>query len=313
MKLDHIQNSREVANLLQWDAILRAHDDDVDGAAESCRAILCMARALKDQPFLISVLVRIAEQAIAIYNLERTLALGTVSETELQKLQALLEAEAAEDGLHHAMRGERAAGHQTYLNLRSGKTTFSELLGLTNLKIGLDDRLLDAFPGIILSGYPEFLTLMNEQVRISKLKDAERAEAFDALEKKVRQQRSNFLIGLIMPATSKVAEATQRSQAMLRCASVAVAAERYRLRHDGAWPRGLDDLVKAELLKEVPRDPYDGKPLRFKRTPTGVLVYSVGLDKTDNGGKLNRANPRAPGADLGFELWDPKQRGLPAP
>src|SRR5207244_7691038 len=117
--------------------------------------------------------------------------------------------------------------------------------------------LLDAFPGIVLNGYPEYLRLMNEQVKVSKLKDAERAEAFEKIEQEVRQKRGNLLIMTIMPAFSKIAESAQRSQAMLRCSIAAVAAERYRLSHNNAWQRGLDDLVKADLLQEVPSDPYD--------------------------------------------------------
>jgi len=312
MQLEYIQESRAIVNLLRWDAVMRGTDRDFDGAAESSLAILATARALKDQPFLIAQLVRIAEQAIAIGAIEWTLGQGQVSEANLRKLQALLEAEAGDDGLHRAMRGERAAGHQTYMNLRSGKTTFSELLGPTGMNIGISERLLDTFPGILLNGYAEYLALMNEQVRISKLKDVERSEAFGELDRKVRKSASgNLLVRLIMPATVKVHEASQRSQAMLRCAATAVAAERYRISHDNAWPRGLDDLVKAGLIKEAPRDPYDGKPLRFKRTPTGILIYSIGPDRTDDGGKLNRNNPLATGIDLGFELWDPQFRGMP--
>jgi hypothetical protein len=113
--------------------------------------------------------------------------------------------------------------------------------------------------------------------------------------------------GYILPTVLQLRE----TQARLRCAIAAVAAERYRLKHEKTWPGGLDDLVKDGLLKEVPKDPYDGKPLRFKRTPTGVIVYSVGPDMIDNGGKVGPATPGAAGTDIGFELWD--RRGLPPP
>src|SRR5207237_9389675 len=99
----------------------------------------------------------------------------------------------------------------------------------------------------------------------AELKDTERTEAFANLEKKIREHRHNMLIMMLMPASGKVAEAARRSQGLMRCTIAAVAAERYRLKHKNAWPRNLDDLVKDGLLKEVPKDPYDGKPLRFKR------------------------------------------------
>jgi competence protein ComGC len=316
LNLNYLQETRAVANLLLCDAVLRAHHDEREGAAESSQAILNMAHALKDQPFLIAQLIRIAEQAIALGALEWTLGQGTVSEPNLAKLQGLLEADAAADGLHQAMRGERAGGHQIYESLRAGKTSFAEMFGTTGFRVSPGERVLDAFPGLVLNGYPEYLRMMNEQVRASKLKDTERMEAFEKLEQQARQHRArgirgNLLISWIMPATTKMAEAAQRSQAQVRCAIAALAAERYRLKHNNTWPRGLDDLVKEGLLKEVPKDPYDGQPLRLKRTPTGIVVYSVGYDKVDNGGKLDRANLRTPGTDIGFELWD--RRGVPPP
>jgi len=165
------------------------------------------------------------------------------------------------------------------------------------------------FPGVILSGYPDYLRRMSEQVRATKLKDVERAEAMAKLEADLRGKRVSMITRMIMPATMKVNDSSLRVQAHLRSTLAAVAVERYRIQHD-AWPKSLDDVVKAGLLKEVPPDPYDGKPLRFKRTPIGVIVYSIGMNKVDDGGTLTRGNPNAPNADFGFELWDPQQRGV---
>jgi hypothetical protein len=65
------------------------------------------------------------------------------------------------------------------------------------------------------------------------------------------------------------------------------------------------------LLAEVPLDPYDGQPLRYRRTEDGVVVYAVGDDGVDNGGNLDRERPNQPGVDVGFRLWDVKHRRRP--
>jgi hypothetical protein len=45
----------------------------------------------------------------------------------------------------------------------------------------------------------------------------------------------------------------------------------------------------------------------------GVVIYSVGADGKDNGGKLDK-NPTKDGTDRGFRLWDvPKRRQPPKP
>ena len=74
----------------------------------------------------------------------------------------------------------------------------------------------------------------------------------------------------------------------------------------------LEELVNKGLIASVPLDPYDGKALRFKPVADGVIVYSVGPDRTDNGGNIDRTKPTSVGTDLGFQLWDVKHRRQPA-
>jgi type II secretory pathway pseudopilin PulG len=102
-----------------------------------------------------------------------------------------------------------------------------------------------------------------------------------------------------------------RSQAQLRCAVAATALERYRLAH-GRWPDSLAALV-PEFLREVPTDPYDGAPLRFRRLVDQVIVYSVGADGEDDGGNVTWLHPNTPGTDLGFRLWNVDRRRQPPP
>jgi len=70
--------------------------------------------------------------------------------------------------------------------------------------------------------------------------------------------------------------------ATLRCAYVAIAVERYRVRYK-RLPDSLRDLVPA-FLAETPRDPFSGNPLLFKRESLGYSVYSVWLNRRDDQG-----------------------------
>lgn len=313
MDLEYVQRTRNVMNLLQYDALLRGQDGDFEGAAETCEALIHTAGALNEHPLLISQLVRIAGQQMATSATERLLAQGKLSEASLARLQAALEREAEANVLYFGMRGERAAGHQYFMSVRDGTASLSRLMNGPKGKVSLEDRLLDMFPGVILHGHPDYLRLMHENVQASKLPFPERAEAFGKLEAKVRQSKT-MAVRLLMPAVMKVADAAQRSQAYLRSAITAIAAERYRLKTQ-AWPAGTKDLVSAGLLKAIPTDPYDGQPLRWRLTPTGgAIAYSIGRDKIDDGGNLARTLPwTTNGIDFGFELWPPSARGLPAP
>jgi hypothetical protein len=109
-----------------------------------------------------------------------------------------------------------------------------------------------------------------------------------------------------LDAIPKVSETECRKHAHVRCLAAALAAERYRREH-GAWPESLDKLVPAQLT-EVPLDPYDGQPLRYRRLADGVTIYAVGGDGVDNGGLFDRENAVRPGTDVGVRLWDVKHR-----
>jgi hypothetical protein len=91
----------------------------------------------------------------------------------------------------------------------------------------------------------------------------------------------------------------KKRKAQVSCAIVMLALERYR-RSKGRWPDSLAALAPAQL-QAVPADPFDGAPLRYRKHPAGVVVYSIGPNRVDDGGDI--AN-----LDLGFRLWDPDKR-----
>jgi len=61
-----------------------------------------------------------------------------------------------------------------------------------------------------------------------------------------------------------------------------LAIQRYRLA-TGNLPHILGDLIPT-YLDTIPKDPFDGKDLRYKKLDIGFIVYSVGEDGHDDGG-----------------------------
>jgi hypothetical protein len=292
---------------LRLEAILQAQDGRADAALDAGRGILNVGRSIGDEPCTISQLVRFACAAIAIQSLERTLAQGQPTEEALQAAQKLLEEEAAEPSLLIAARGERAGQHRLAEALARGEAKFSTVAGSK-------ESMADVLGRILTRRYhPSLLRLLNEFVEIAKLPVEQQAERLKQLDQAVRQARAegDLLVGLLMPAVVKIAEAFRRTQAQLRCAAVALAAERYRLAH-GHWPETPDALLAGKYLQKLPADPFDGKPLRFRARDDGLIIYSVGPDEQDNGGRLDRQKPLAPGTDLGFRLWNVDRRRQPS-
>ena len=70
-------------------------------------------------------------------------------------------------------------------------------------------------------------------------------------------------------------------------------------------------MVAAKLLDKVPVDVFDGKPLRYRKTGDGVVVFSVGPAGTYLGDALDADAPLDPRYE--FRLWAPDKRRQPAP
>ena len=90
--------------------------------------------------------------------------------------------------------------------------------------------------------------------------------------------------------------------AQLDSARVALAALRYKAAHK-RLPDTLDALV-PDFIQAVPPDPYDGKPLRYRKEKGGFVIYAVGENGTDDAGDIERVNGKQP--DVGFRVRLPK-------
>jgi hypothetical protein len=207
--------------------------------------------------------------------------------------------------LWHGMRGERA-GHQRLMSfLQDGDLTDRNVSNLIRLH-GESQSVLASFIDRSISFKQVLATnlrYLNEVVTISKLPAEEQQLAWLKLAGSADPAKARRFL----PDLAKVAPAYLRIQAKLCCAHAAMAVERYRVRNEGRWPKALEDAVGA-----APLDPYDGKPLRYRRAKDGVVIYSVGADGKYDGTALD--NGQAPPAITfrpEFRLWNTDRRRQP--
>ena len=64
---------------------------------------------------------------------------------------------------------------------------------------------------------------------------------------------------------------------------VVIALVLFHRRH-GVWPQTLEELV-PDLLPAVPPDRFDGHPLRYFVRDGKPILYSIGVDRDDDGGR----------------------------
>jgi hypothetical protein len=307
--LEHLQKLRVFANLYAARSLVAADAGQIDAALESAADLLDIARAVGDEPFSISQLVRLATGVIAVTHVERSLGLGTAAPATLAKVQSMFLAEAEVPRLVWALRGERATMHQLLDGLDNGSLSMEQMSGVENTTAGeVGIRIVQQH---IPAQQAKSIELYSGLIAAAERPHGPaRAAAFDLMvEELVRMPKDSehVFVKLLFPAVNKVDAADARLTGHFRCGAVALACERFRLK-TGHFPNGLDELPK-DLLASIPDDPFTGKPLIFRTTQTGIVIYSTGMDKQDDGGDLDPIGQ--PGTDVGFRLLTPEHRRRP--
>jgi hypothetical protein len=319
--LGETQSARDVARLLDADAAIRAQSDDCDGALDSCRAIIGTARSIGDEPTLISALVRIAIDRVAMRSAGRALGQGEPSEAALTRLQALILDELAQPLLLIGMRGERAMLTELIRRLEAGEVPLSALDGnpsKPSTRGANAGRSLISFGGFIFTGQRAIaLDWLNEAVAISRRPAFEQRTLWAAWQAKiVAVKRSRFgqftamLPLLLTPATTAASNAFFRSQAELGATAIVIAAERHR-RKTGKWPAAITE-IDPSVLRSPPVDPFTGKPFHMEYHDGRLVIYSIGPNGQDDHGEFDPKRWIKGGPDdMGAQAWDLSLRGQP--
>jgi len=94
-----------------------------------------------------------------------------------------------------------------------------------------------------------------------------------------------FLLDYLTHPAERYSDIAYRGKVLYEATAMILALQRWRVEKN-EYPADLDGLVAAGFLKELPMDPYSDKPLIYKKTDNNFILYSVGLDFKDDGGKI---------------------------
>ena len=269
----------EVVRANCLDAYERIDAGDAEGAIGRLFTCWNASHSVGDDGSTPAIMTRIECDAVTMAGIERLLAQTELSETQCAKLQEALVVEANQPLVDRWLRTQRAITFEEYEKARanqhfwSGNSQQSQVLRLFNRLIAIVHTPSATWPTQIDAWKSEALTQSGANGPASLVTSLSEFRNHDA--------RIHSMIG-------------------------ALAAERHRLQH-GRWPVTVKELVEAKLLTQTPVDPFDGQPLRWKRYSDCRILYSVGPNGLDDGGAINH-KPSDKGADIGWHLYDPKQR-----
>jgi hypothetical protein len=268
----HLAQVRAMTQTLRYDAMLHAANQETGKAVNSVETSFALARTLRNEPLLISELVRISCVAISLLEVERLLSDLKLDEAQLEVLGRRLE-EAEADGrraLFRAMAGERGGAIEEFLatwpGVAVGNTVSTQNIAIGALKVlGVRDRDLRLY-----------LEMMEKSVSVSTndfpemLIAGERAEQEFVTRTSHGLGRFAVMTRMVIPAVNRAYIKEVALATRLRAARVAIAVEKFRLAHNGVLPRALADLVPDILQKPVV-DPVFSKSFDYERGPTNAF------------------------------------------
>jgi hypothetical protein len=280
-ELPHLRPLHVATRLLILDGMVRAENNDGEGAAESLMGALGVAQALKDEPLLLSQSARIANLTVAVQGVEQVLNRTKLTDHLLGRLGNALERAQSTESLARAIAGERAilinsVSGVPSLDRASASAASPAALSALGERLYLWSGARDQDLTFALRGYRDLMDVAALPVHLRRVALASVSARFDAMP-------SRFVVSRqLMPPLVDVAREELRAAALCRAARVAVAVERCRLARS-SLPDSLDELL-PEHLPVIPGDPFAPHPLRYDRLGVRYTVYSVGPDGRDDGG-----------------------------
>lgn len=277
--LPYLARMRQAARLLRLETAARIDADDAPGAVASVDTSIRLARALKDEPMLISLLVRRALTAMARANLESLIQHGALTDEHLQRLALAFQTEESDaDALARGLVGERCLGINLFTAQAKEQDEKEPLAEGWSLSADLEAylHLMDRY--IVAAGLP-----LHEGLQTAREANAAREDL----------PPNAVLTRVAVPTLGSLFASNAARVFDLRACMTLLAVERYRLRTD-RLPDSLDALT-PEFLAAVPRDPFSGKPFWAKATPEkGLRVYAEGDRRDTRGSPLKDAGTMPP-------------------
>lgn len=313
MPLHHATALLTAGQVLQRRAQAEAALGRSDQSVDDILLILRLARTVDDEPVLISFLVTISLDSLALDVIEKQAP--TWSAEQAQRVgQALVRSDILRQTAR-AFRGERAFGNQLIDQLKHASN--GELLKSMQMVVGFSDSenkpsgiavlpiraysfaFLDGDRACLNETHQRWIDLLEKEPGLLRPHDFENLDTNFASEMQGLNRYRHLLTSLTMPTLKNVFPRAANVETRVRQARIACAIQRYAL-SEKALPSALDQLV-PEYLDEIPCDVINGGPMRYRSAGKEYVLWSVGWNEKDEGG-IDSPDERYPAKKLDW-VW----------
>ena len=302
--LPHLSELRSCARLLAAKAKIEAENGNIDKALHTTLTGLRTSKSLSNEPVLISQLVKIAMESIALRTMEEVINKGEANLNLYQTLLSEIANERKNTLSKDALKGEfvifglpgmfrnRKLAKETLADFEKKFAQMSEK-EKEEVKKHFGDsgvsgdtkksmlKFMDEYWNEEISVYIEtmfkMIPLTGKSYWEGKGKIDELARNLQKMPVKKAVLTKQLLQALIRAYTQEA-----KLDALLGAAEIGIANRIYRLKN-GKFVDNLNQLT-PEILSSLPLDPFTGKDYIYKKKDKGFIVYSVGEDLVDDGG-----------------------------
>lgn len=287
-----ISEIRSLVRFLCLNAAFEAETQQSKEAVQSLARAIAIQQTMKDGTIVEGV-TKLALENLICDSLNRVLNRTALNDSDMAFLSGAL------------MRTNLGAAREMLMNERAYGISLAQWLQSLPPNTGATsplDHLLDFVRGRVNFRDQDLLDYLDDCDRNLAIMDlpvsnaVPKAKALDASRQAAsKHHRSEFVAFFLNGRVSTLSQLTSdrvgavliidaSNLAYTRVARTALAIERWRLAHNGRLPDSLADLAPG-FLPSIPLDPFDEKPLRYKKSEHGYMVYSIGPDLVDDGGK----------------------------
>jgi hypothetical protein len=327
-EMDILSSSRDLEQALLARAMLKLHDGRVDAALKDSIACHRFARHIGQGPFLICILFAISLENYACAADRAIAEHGKVSAEQAKRFRSDIHDLPNMPRNDTILPGERLFAINMICRLArqvssDRHTTVRSLI--LRASEGEPDRKSDREATAVASltsdenidwnmvlrnvnrHFDDLTTVFNESTfnqRKSQVRDIERSEreavrsgivpAKDRASRKV----ADALISEAAYFREVILSAEERSAVAVRLTELSWALSAYHTAN-GAYPEGLSRLT-PRFSTEIPLDPFIRSDFIYKPTAAGYLLYSVGPNENDDGGRDSESTP--PGDDIAVQV-----------
>lgn len=309
----HLGPFRAMARGLVFDLRHAAEQGDGQRVHDNLFALIAMSDHVRETPLLLCDLVGIAIQALQINEMLRILTMypDLLSDEAVLSLASRLK-EVRPDGIGAFLKGERLIFLDTLQRVysddgngdghivRAGCRLILQLGERVERHTALGEYLVAPWILREAAGRQEtmqYYTEIMDSLEIASrkpLRSEAMARRWEDIEAKLGSEyaRQQFPLAVILiPDVSQANRVDHMISFERNVALVVLALERHR-RTYGEFPQTID-----ELGIPVPDDVYGGEPIRYFRRNGEPVLYSIGIDRDDDGGRP------AAGGDTVHLVW----------